>query len=313
MQKILVWILASCLLSLNLKAQASTTLFEVTRSDRPGQSLLLGGSIHLLRQTDFPLPAEFNAALAQASQLVLESDVSPEHQAQLSARMMALQQLEGDKTLADLLSPAIWQRLSTYCKASQLPLAQLQHTKPFFLSMLLTVQHLQRLGFVQGVDFNLYGQARSQGKPLGELESADDVIALMKSLDQLKPDEIIKETLDDLDRIEPMLASILKAWRTGDVSAIQKELVGPMQEESPAMYKALLVDRNQRWLPQIEHMFASPGQELIVVGSAHLVGPDGLISQLIARGYRVSPWQLPITNPKSAAQPAPLEHRPAIH
>ncbi|HEY6529121.1 MAG TPA: TraB/GumN family protein [Cellvibrionaceae bacterium] len=310
MQKILVWILASCLLSLNLNAQASTTLFEVTRSDRPGQSLLLGGSIHLLRQTDFPLPAEFNTALAQASQLVLESDVSPEHQAELSARMMMLQQLEGDKTLADLLSPALWQRLNAYCKTTQIPLAQLQHTKPFFLSILLTVQHLQRLGFVPGVDFNLYGQARSLGKPLGTLESADDVIALMKSLDQLKPDEIIKETLDDLDRIGPMLASILKAWRTGDIAAIQKDMVGPMQEESPAMYKALLVGRNQRWLPQIERMFVSPGQELIVVGSAHLAGPDGLISQLIARGYRVSPWQLPTS--KSTPELVPSARHPAV-
>jgi TraB/PrgY/gumN family len=78
-----------------------------------------------------------------------------------------------------------------------------------------------------------------------------------------------------------------------------------MQEKFPLVYKVLLVNRNQRWMPQIETMFASPGQELIVVGSAHLAGPDGLISQLIKRGYRVSPWQAPALNNKQpSTQPA---------
>ena len=66
-----------------------------------------------------------------------------------------------------------------------------------------------------------------------------------------------------------------------------------MQEQMPQLYKLMLVERNQRWLPQLERLFASPGVELVVVGSAHLTGPDGLISQLIARGYRVSAWTAP--------------------
>lgn len=293
MGRILVGILTFFYLCLPTKAVAATSLFVVTRSDQPGQSLLLGGSIHLLRQADFPLPVEFTAALSQANQLVLESDVSPEQQAQLGARMATLSQLEAGKTLADLLSPAVWQRLSAYCQKAKLPLEQLQQSKPFFLSLMLTVTHLQRLGFVPGVDYYLDEQARKLGKPLGQLESAEEILAMMKAVDALKPDDIIKSTLDDMDRIEPALASLLKAWREGDLGVIQKEMVAPMQEQMPQLYKLVLVERNQRWLPQLERLFASPGVELVVVGSAHLTGPDGLISQLIARGYRVFAWTAP--------------------
>lgn len=293
MGRILVGILTFFYLCLPTKAVAATSLFVVTRSDQPGQSLLLGGSIHLLRQADFPLPLEFTAALSQANQLVLESDVSPEQQAQLGARMATLSQLEAGKTLADLLSPAVWQRLSAYCQKAKLPLEQLQQSKPFFLSLMLTVTHLQRLGFVPGVDYYLDEQARKLGKPLGQLESAEEILAMMKAVDALKPDDIIKSTLDDMDRIEPALASLLKAWREGDLGVIQREMVAPMQEQMPQLYKLVLVERNQRWLPQLERLFASPGVELVVVGSAHLTGPDGLISQLIARGYRVSAWTAP--------------------
>ena len=49
------------------------------------------------------------------------------------------------------------------------------------------------------------------------------------------------------------------------------------------MYQRLLVDRNRNWLPKIEALFARPGRAFIVVGAAHLVGADGLISMLRAQ------------------------------
>ena len=53
------------------------------------------------------------------------------------------------------------------------------------------------------------------------------------------------------------------------------------------MYQRLLVERNRNWLPQIEALFARPRPAFVVVGAAHLVGPDGLIAMLKAKGARV--------------------------
>lgn len=286
--------LLTCLgLGLHLSAAAETTLFEVSRSDKPGRSLFLGGSIHLLRQSDFPLPPEFDAALNQSAQLVLESDLNPARQAELGQKIMAMQQMGNGESLETTLSPKVWNKLQAYCNLNQIPLEQLRHTRPFFLSMVLTMQRLQRMGFVPGVDHYLDQQARTQGKAIGQLESTEQILAMMQSLDSLNADEVIQSTLDDMSRIESMFAGLVASWRTGDLSVIQKEMVTPMQEQFPLVYKMLLVARNMSWLPQIEAHFASAGTELIVVGSAHLVGPDGLISQLIKRGYRVAQVQAP--------------------
>ena len=46
------------------------------------------------------------------------------------------------------------------------------------------------------------------------------------------------------------------------------------------MYQRLLVDRNRNWLPKIEALFARKGRAFVVVGAAHLVGPDGLLAML---------------------------------
>jgi uncharacterized protein YbaP (TraB family) len=53
------------------------------------------------------------------------------------------------------------------------------------------------------------------------------------------------------------------------------------------MYERLVVERNRAWLPQIEALLTRPTPAFIVVGAAHLVGPDGLINTLKAKGYTV--------------------------
>ena len=53
------------------------------------------------------------------------------------------------------------------------------------------------------------------------------------------------------------------------------------------MYQRLLVDRNKAWLPKIEALFSRSGHAIVVVGAAHLVGPDGVVAMLKAKGYTV--------------------------
>ena len=49
----------------------------------------------------------------------------------------------------------------------------------------------------------------------------------------------------------------------------------------------LLVERNRNWLPKLESFFARRGRTFVVVGAAHLVGPDGLLAMLKSKGYSV--------------------------
>jgi uncharacterized protein YbaP (TraB family) len=53
-------------------AQAASPVWKVTRPE--GGTLYLGGSIHALRRADYPLPKQFDAALAASSRVVFEED-----------------------------------------------------------------------------------------------------------------------------------------------------------------------------------------------------------------------------------------------
>jgi uncharacterized protein YbaP (TraB family) len=60
-----------------------------------------------------------------------------------------------------------------------------------------------------------------------------------------------------------------------------------MKTQFPAVYAALISDRNRKWADVIVKELEGKGTDFIAVGSLHLVGPDSVQSLLKARGYSV--------------------------
>ena len=78
-------------------------------------------------------------------------------------------------------------------------------------------------------------------------------------------------------------------WRSGDVERLDTGMRADMAAKSPQSYKLLDVDRNNAWLPQIEKRLTGSTSDdtLVVVGALHLLGSDGLVEKLKAKGYKV--------------------------
>jgi hypothetical protein len=55
----------------------------------------------------------------------------------------------------------------------------------------------------------------------------------------------------------------------------------------PEIHEKIIVQRNRRWLPEIEKLLQQGSAAMIVVGAAHLVGRDGIIEMLKTKGYSV--------------------------
>lgn len=83
------------------------------------------------------------------------------------------------------------------------------------------------------------------------------------------------------------LGTIVPLWRAGDEKALTDTVMSGIKSD-PRVYDTLLVERNRKWLPQIEAMLNGKGTVFITVGTAHLLGPDGLVAQLRARGIKVT-------------------------
>lgn len=270
-------------------AFAETSLYEISKGEH---KIFLGGTIHVLRNSDYPLPVEFEQAYARAQILVLETDLQKSNSSEFSQRFAETFMYRNGKNLAQDLQPKLWQALQAYADKSQFPLDQMNMFKAVFVSLSISLAEMQKRGYGlgQGVDMYFFQKANQAQKPVQELESTDDILQHMQALADLDANQVISAALRDVKKMDEALGVALRYWRAGELEKLDKALATDMRKETPAVYQRLLVDRNNAWLPKIEKLITTKETELILVGALHLSGKEGLLNQLKARGYAVKPF-----------------------
>lgn len=252
-------------------------------------TVYLGGTIHMLRESDYPLPDPFYTAYAAADVLVFETDISVMDQP--GAQMGMLQQLmyTDGRTLQTVLNDEAYTALTDYVAGLGLPMMMLQNMKPGMLMSSLEVMAFQQLGFMpQGVDLYFYERAGSDGKDIDYLESVQQQVEFVAELGEGEESDYVLLSLSDLEELEVDIDGMVETWRQGDSALMMESFVDDMQESAPDSYELLLSGRNTEWMTQIEAMLADSDTEYVLVGVAHLLGEDGLVEMLRARGYRVN-------------------------
>ncbi len=252
------------------------------------QKVYLGGTMHLLRSSDFPLPEQYDKAYLDADKLYFETDISG--MSDIGTQALMLQQLtySDGRTLESVLNEEAYSALASHLQNAGLPIAMVQKFKPGLLISTLSVIEMQKMGFSpQGVDAFFNTRARKDGKPVAQFESIDDQIGFLAAMGEGNESEFILLSLKDLEEVH-MLEQIIDAWRTGDNDKLSALFIDDMKEQSNDLYQDILVSRNNHWMPMIEAMFSQQGTEFVLVGAAHLVGEDGLLQLLAGKGYTVS-------------------------
>jgi uncharacterized protein YbaP (TraB family) len=93
-------------------------------------------------------------------------------------------------------------------------------------------------------------------------------------------------TLQQTDKLNDDLNTLINAWQSGDLKRLDKELNGDT-DHFPQMRDALLTQRHAKWLPQIEKMLTDGKSHVVIVGAAHLVGKGSVVDLLRAKGIKV--------------------------
>jgi uncharacterized protein YbaP (TraB family) len=160
--------------------------------------------------------------------------------------------------------------------------------KPWALALTLQALEWQKAGFNAdlGIDTHFYDMAKAAGKSTKGLETLEFQISRFDEMSMDLQERLLAETLKELETTQASFVKLADAWKSGDVGAVETIVLDDLKSE-PAMYRRLLVERNQAWLPQIEALFSRPQPAFVVVGAAHLIGPDGLLQILRARGYKI--------------------------
>ena len=253
------------------------------------EHLYLGGTIHVLSKSDYPLPESFDKAFDNSQQLVFEIDIAQMSDPMFAEQFKAVLTYQDEQTLKGALSDDTYQMLQSYLEQRSLAIELFAKTKPVGVSLSLLVIEMQRLSLssAQGVDQFYHQQAIKHAKQITALETVQEQMSFISQMGLGNEDALIESTLQDLDGLEQSWPSMSSAWRSGDTNKLDALLVEEMQQDFPEIYRLLLQQRNNSWMEKIIPMFATKEVEFILVGALHMVGDHGLLEQLAALGYTV--------------------------
>jgi hypothetical protein len=250
--------------------------------------LYLGGTIHVLRSTDYPLPGAYQLAFERAELIGFETDLRQIGNSEFQHKLLLKARYPDGENLADHLSAEALQALRDYCERAGIALESLLPYRPGLAMLTMLGLELARLDIRgEGVDAYFLQRALDTGKTIFGLETAEQQLNLLVNMGRGQESEFILHSLQDIQQLDTLHQQMVEQWRAGNAAALNQLFVAPLARQYPDIYHALLLQRNQAWLPSIEQLLHTEATELVLVGVAHLVGKDGLIRQLEQRGYQV--------------------------
>lgn len=245
------------------------------------------GSVHAAKGELYPLDAEIEDAFARSEIVVFEVDMSNMGEAALM--MMAKGALEGEDRLSAILSPETYQAVKEFLDERGMSISAFEKVQPWFLALTIAALELQQAGYTPdlGIDQHFADRAEKLGKETRHLETLEEQLGFFTALVEIEGDRFLSQTLLELETVIPLMEDVFESWERGDAAGLE-ELLLTSFKEYPTVYERLVLERNEKWLVQIQELLRGSQDFMIVVGSLHMVGEDGLVKRLEEHGWQVT-------------------------
>lgn len=249
-------------------------------------TIYMFGTFHLLDGKSDWFNDEVRTAFDAAQEVTLEA-IMPDDPRVLQAMVMKYALDPSGRTLPERLDAATKAQLDQALIAAGVEPRSFDRFKPWFAASALTTLSVERHGLTgaAGPEAAIKKTAASSGKKIGELEGIEKQLTMFDRLPEAEQVKFLEQTLEQNSDLDKQLPALLKAWGTGNT----KKLAAMLNEglkKTPAMYKAMFVDRNAAWTDWIVQRLDEPGTVFLAVGAGHFAGKDSVLDMLARRGFK---------------------------
>ncbi len=277
-------VLVSLVVGRIAEGQDKSLLWKISNDKN---SVFLLGSIHYLRKENYPLNKAILEAFDGSKVLVLEIDLNSTA-AEAAQRLTLEKAVYRDGTsLAQNVAPETYQLAAQRAKELGVDMRIMNPMKPWFVALTLVAIKLQSLGLDptrESIAISRNAQKTTAKRPVDWKRSNSKLGYWINCRKPTKNRCCAKPCVNWTCWIRTSTRSC-GPGRKGDVDLLAKLLLAGMKEY-PEVYQKIIVERNRRWLPEIEKLIHNGSGAMLVVGAAHLVGQDGVIEMLKAKGYQ---------------------------
>lgn len=250
----------------------------------------LFGTIHITDERVLRLPDEVAQAFDGAESATFEVIMTDELRRRLAKVMIAAP----DRTLDRVLGPALYRDAMAAGARYGFPPEHLRFFKPWALAMFLSVPQAEFARSAMGalpLDQALQERALAQGKPIHQLETGAEQIALFNELPEADQLALLESAIEDSARIETLFEELTSRYLARDVGGIHRDMIQQSQSMDEQLVKMFLLRFNEernRTMVQRLAVRLGEGGAFIAIGALHLPGETGLLSLLAAQGYQIT-------------------------
>ncbi len=247
------------------------------------------GSIHMAKANLYPLDKKIEDAFASSDILAVEANINQmDFLSNLSFMESGI--YLPPETLDRHISKKTYRLVKKKVARIGMDMNQLNMYKPWFLAMQLLGLELISLGFDPGQGIDMHFLKRAQGNMrIIELEGLAYQMDLLDGLTDNEQEGFLVSTLADLDILETKMDQLFSIWKSGDVAGLEAMIQeASSYPQMASFYRKVLYKRNRLMVKKLDGFLRRGGDYFIVVGTAHLVGSEGMIQLLRKKGYSVS-------------------------
>jgi uncharacterized protein YbaP (TraB family) len=275
-----------------VRADADEALLWSVKSSN-GAVLYLLGSVHMAKESIFPLKPVVTDAFESSGRLYVELDPDGMETAATLKIITQKGMYHDGETLIGNLDSSLKALLEPHLRL--LPMGARTVLKPWLAAVTLDVLVLEKMGYksVYGIDRYFLNAAKEKGMEYIELETPMEQLNLFADMSDDESKLFLRATLLEINKIEEYMEELLTAWSSGDEDAFEKaffETFTTWPELAPLLERTLFA-RNvimaQRLFPAMEE----PGKvSIAVLGAGHMIGPRGIPAIFSGAGFEVKKY-----------------------
>lgn len=268
-------------------SRGAGSVWVVDLPGKPGR-LYLCGTIHILREEDYPLSPGYEAAYNHSDKIVLELPPGSGKDPAMSLRMRELGSYPKGSNLQSAVSPETWNQVKKWAGANGMDLAALNRMRPWLAALMVTAVEYGKLGARpdKGVDQHFEKRAERDGKKGEGLETVELQLQLFAGLTLEQQADMLEQTLAEVASLPQEYEKMINAWKNGELDKLH-DMLFREAERYPELMDLFLNNRNLAWLDRLEGMLKRGESVMVLVGTGHLASKQGLVELLKARGCRV--------------------------
>jgi uncharacterized protein YbaP (TraB family) len=260
------------------KKLENSVLWKIEHKDLAKPSYLLG-TIHILCEDDFSIPEKVTKAFNTTENLVLEVDFSD-----TEALMEMQKSMISKEKLSETLSKERQEFLDNLLKKEMKMSLKMVDNYSLMTIYSLFIQLGLPCETKKLYEFELINLAKAKNKKVAGLETFNGQVDFFA---KAYPKDFLWQQIELYQEYKIAFQEMITSYKNEDIST----LVEGMKDERFFNKNAehwMLTVRNNNWVEIMPEMMKKQSN-LFAVGTAHLVGENGVIELLRKQGYKVTP------------------------